>query len=73
MAKNNPTPSRPRNSKPKLIQAIKANPQKDRQMRLALYTKDDIKVLTPKETVKLTTEQISAYIADGYKLKGEKI
>jgi len=41
-------------------------------MRLALYTEDDVKVLTTAETVKLTTEETSAYIADGYKLKGEK-
>ena len=41
-------------------------------MRLVLYTKDDVKVLTTEETARLTTEAISAYIADGYKLRGEK-
>jgi F420-dependent methylenetetrahydromethanopterin dehydrogenase len=41
-------------------------------MRLALYTTDNVKVLTAEETVRLTTEEVSAYIADGYKLKKEE-
>ena len=41
-------------------------------MRLALYSENNIKVLTAEETARLTTEAISAYIAGGYRLKGEK-